>query len=280
MGLIQSITHFQRDSGKLSVRVVTDPAGRIETPASPNPRIAVHLGRSVYMACERGGMRHAGWAVHGDIEIVPADTSCIWEPKDTDTALIVSVDRDLVASAAQEAGASGEQLQILNRFQVRDSQIEHICWAIKAEMDLGCPNGRIFLDSLSIALATALACRHSSLAVKPLESKNSMTGHRLRQALSYIEDNLEKDMSLADIAQAAGLSVSHLKSTFREATGLPVHQYVIQRRVERAKTLLCQGESSISAVAVETGFAHPSHLAKHMRRILGCSPKTVRKRGF
>jgi AraC family transcriptional regulator len=228
------------------------------------------------MACQRGGLRHGGWAVHGDIEIIPADTACVWEPTGTDTALVVSLDRNLVAHVANELGLSGERIELLNRFQIRDAQIEHICWALKAEMDLGFPGGRVFLDSLSIALASALASRHSSQLSGPLESRNAISGHRLRQALSFIEENLKSDISLRDVAQAVGLSASHLKSAFRRATGVPVHRYIIERRVDRARSLLAQGKGSISEVAAEAGFAHASHLARHMRRILGCSPKEVR----
>jgi AraC family transcriptional regulator len=50
---------------------------------------------------------------------------------------------------------------------------------------------------------------------------------------------------------------------------------VIKRRVERAKTLLGEG-MPISQTALETGFAHQSHLARHMRRLLGVSPSEVR----
>ena len=277
MGAAHSIKHFEHESENLSVRVVTDPAGRIETPPMPKPRIAIHLGNSVYMACQRSGQKHRGLAVHGDIDIVPADTGCVWEPNGPDRALIVSINPDVLASAAEELGLDRHRLEVVNRFQIRDSQIEHICWALKAEMELGYPTGRTFLDSLSTALAAALVQRHSSLASVPSASISCMSGQRFRQALSYIEGNLQQDLSLKEIAQAAGVSASHLKTTFRQLTGVPVHQYVIQRRVERAATLLAQGRLSISEVAQETGFAHQSHLAKHMQRLLGCSPKAVRR---
>lgn len=268
---------LQSDTHKLSVGVWTDPPGRTETPALRRPRIAVHLGQSVYMVCQRAGLKHSGWAVHGDIDIVPAETPCIWEPNEHDTALIVAIDPDLLTAAAEEFGLPASGLEVLNRFQIRDSQIENICWALKAEIEAGYPTGPIFLDSLATALAAALVRRHSSLGTAPNSAVSSISGHRLRQALSFIEDNLNRDLSLSDIAQAAGVSVSHLKATFRQATAVPVHQYVIQRRVERARHLLCEGKLSISEVAQETGFAHQSHLATHMRRILGCSPKTFRQ---
>jgi AraC family transcriptional regulator len=58
---------------------------------------------------------------------------------------------------------------------------------------------------------------------------------------------------------------------------MAVHQYVIQRRVELAKTLLLRGEMSITEVALAAGFAHQSHLARHMRRALGMPPRAVKR---
>ncbi|MGD0365047.1 MAG: AraC family transcriptional regulator, partial [Bryobacteraceae bacterium] len=105
-----------------------------------------------------------------------------------------------------------------------------------------------------------------------------MSGHRLRQVLSYIEYNLGRELSLKEIAGVAGVSVSHCNTAFRKAVGMPVHQYVIERRVEQAKTLLAEGHLSISQIAVETGFSHQSHLAYHVRRLLGVSPLNLRRR--
>jgi AraC family transcriptional regulator len=280
MGAAQSTTSFQQDAGQLSLRIVTDPPDRVETPALAKPRIAVHLGRSVYMVCQRAGVKHRGWGVHGDIDIIPAGTPAIWEPRQPDTALIVGIAPDLLLAAAEDHELRTDRLEVIDRFQIRDTQIEHICWALKAEMEAGYPTGRAFLDGLGTALAAAVVSRHSSLANAHTPVHASMSGHRLRQALSYIEDNLNRDLSLSEIAQYAGVSVSHLKTTFRQTTGVPVHRFIIQRRLERARTLLLQGKLSIGEIARETGFAHQSHLANHMRRLWGCSPKDVGSRNL
>jgi AraC family transcriptional regulator len=94
---------------------------------------------------------------------------------------------------------------------------------------------------------------------------------------AYIEDNLAENIALADLAAVIGLSVSHFNVLFREAVGLSPHQYLIRRRVERAKDLLGESKLSISQIAAESGFAHQSHLARHMRRMLGVAPKALRK---
>jgi AraC family transcriptional regulator len=276
MSVAATVTRVEPGTYSLSARIVTDPPGRTESPALRKPRLAIHLGRSVYMVCQHGRTRHRGWGVHGDIDIVPAETPCIWEPREHDTALIVALDSDCLEQVAEELGLHGRRPELVDRFQIRDPQIENLCWALKAEIDAGYPSGRLFLDSLATALAVVLVRRHSSLAGGPGVSNKGMSGHRLRRAVAYIEDNLTTDLSLREIADVLGVSVSHLKTAFRQSTGVPVHQYVIQRRVERAKALLCGSSLSIKEVAHESGFSHQSHLANQMRRILGLSPKAVR----
>jgi len=276
MGSQGAIVPADQELAKLVVRVVTDPAGKAITPPIPRLYVAIHVGRSVYMDCERDGKKHSGWGVHGDIDIVPAGTKAIWEPRDHDTALVLGVEDQLLWRAAEEYGLQPARLEMINRFQIRDAQLENIGWALKAEMEGGYPSGRIFMDSMATALAARLVRRHSSLANAQTNEKASMSGKRLRQVLSHIEDNLNRDLSLTEISVVAGVSVSHCKTIFRQAMGVPVHQYVIQRRVERARALLCESEMGISQIAQQTGFAHQSHLTSHMRRILGTSPRMVR----
>jgi AraC family transcriptional regulator len=106
-----------------------------------------------------------------------------------------------------------------------------------------------------------------------------MQTFRLRRVLGYIEENLSGDVSLAAIAAISGLSLSHFQRAFRRATGFSVHQYVIRRRVDRAKTHLVDEKLSLSEVALTVGFSHQSHLAYHMRRLFGVSPLESRKSG-
>ena len=260
----------------VSVRLVTDPKGRTEYPASPNLNVALHVGRSVYMSCRRGGEKHRGLGVHGDIDIIPPWTASMWEPDDVDTALVVSVSGGMLESVAEDLGIYLDRVEIRNRFQLRDPQVENIGWALKAERDADYPGGQLFRDSLGTALTAYLLRKHSSLERATSVMKGSFTGRQLKRILAFVEENLDKDLSLAGIAVVAGVSPSHCKILFRAAMGLPLHQYVIQRRVERARVLLSEGELAISQVALQTGFAHQSHLSRHMKRMLGYTPGAAR----
>jgi AraC family transcriptional regulator len=261
----------------LRLVMLSDAPGVIEIPGARSTRVSIHIGPSVQVACRRAGRSHRGIVVHGDIEIIPADTPSVWEITERDTFLAMSISPDLMNAVAEQLDFDPQRIEIRNRFQVRDQQLENIAWALKAEMEAGYPCGRLYLDSLAVAAATRLLLFHSSASREPKQLQGRLSERRLRQVLSYIEDNLSQDVSLHDIAGVAGLSVSHFKSLFRETLGLPVHQYLIRRRVERAKTLLREDKLPISQIAFETGFAHQSHLAHHMRRVLGVSPKAFRE---
>jgi AraC family transcriptional regulator len=262
------------DSLRLSL--ISDQPGIVEFLGSPSVIVSLHIGPSVAVDCRRGGAKHRGTTIHGDVEIIPPNWGGVWEIKSRDTALVIGLKLRVLRSIVQESGGDSSKLQILNRFQARDPQIEHIAWALKAEMESGYPTGRLYMDALATALASRIVKNHSSLARPTRGAKVAMPARKLKSVLSYIEDNLGRDLGLREIADAAGLSVSHFKALFRKSLGMPPHQYLIRRRVERAAMQLRGGDIPIGQVALENGFCHQSHLALHTRRVLGATPQELR----
>jgi AraC family transcriptional regulator len=266
--------------GRLGVRFQVDPPGALESPGWPDPYIVIHVGSPVEIACERGGQAHRGLSLHGHVDIVPSGLASRWFLKKQDSALVVRVSQDLLKEAASGLGIDPSEAVLVNRFQVRDAAIEHLAWALKTELDLGFSNGPLYTDCIGMALACRLLRAHSIVAAKKPAAKNgAMSAFRLRRVLAYIEENLGGNLSLSAIAAESGLSTSHCQRAFRDAVGLSLHQFVLQRRVERAKSLLFDHKLSIVEVALAVGFCHQSHLAHHMRRVLGVSPKDLRENG-
>jgi AraC family transcriptional regulator len=179
----------------------------------------------------------------------------------------------LLRRAAEDMGLDPDRAGLEPRHQFRDPQIEHIAWALDAERRAGYPSGLLYTESLGLALAVHLLGRY----LTPLRLPRGLSKPQLRRVTAYIEDYLDQNLSLARLAAVAGVSASHLKTLFKRSTGLPVHTYVVQRRVERAKALLVRGELPASQVALAAGFAHQSHMARCMRRVLGVTPTAVRR---
>src|SRR6266566_7603289 len=266
------------DSGNrcetLRVLLRSDGPGVLEVPELDAPRVAIYIGRPVRMECSHGVQNHSGLAIHGDIDVIPDGMRSRWEMKEADTALVLRMERHLLCQVAEESGFE-DHIEIRSRFRIRDSQIEHLGWALMAEVQNEFPSGNLYMDCMARALAIQLLRNHSSVSRTDSLPEGCMPRRKLHQVMSYIEENLGSNLSLQAIAEAAGMSASHLKVTFRKASGMPVHQYLIRRRVERAALLLREGKHPISQIAIAVGFAHQSHLAMHMRRLLGVSPAAV-----
>jgi AraC family transcriptional regulator len=252
-------------------------AGLTEIAAVPYAIICMHLGPSVEVTCIRGGRMRHGREVAGELDIIPARTPSAWEAKQGGTSLVMRVPDELLRSVATELDMDPGSIELADRFQLRDPVLEHIAWAIKADLEAGSAGGKVFRESLSAAFCARLLQRHNRRSLPMRETHGGMGAWKLKQVITYIEDNLESDLSLQEVAKVAGISVSHLKTLFRQSTGVPVHQYVLRRRVERAKLLLQDESLSIAQVAFAAGFAHQSHLARHMKRLLGQTPAAARK---
>ena len=260
----------------LRLSLISDQPGVVEFLGSPRVVVSLHVGTSVAVDCRRGGERHRGTTIHGDREIIPPNLGGVWELKARDTALVIGLKLRVLERIVEESGGDPGKLQVFNRFQARDPQIEHIGWALKAEMENGYPSGRPYMDAMATGLAARIARNHSSLARTSRAIKAAMPGRTLKAVLGYIEDNLGRDLGLGEIAGVAGLSVSHFKTLFRKSLGMPPHQYLIRRRVERAAMQLRRGRMPIGQIALENGFCHQSHLALHTRRVLGLTPQELR----
>ena len=100
---------------------------------------------------------------------------------------------------------------------------------------------------------------------------------RLRAVVEYIEEHFDGGPTLAQMAAVVGLNPYHFARQFKAATGLPPHQYVILRRVERAKQLLHAGtDLSLTEVALRASFSDQSQFTHHFKRLVGVTPGQFR----
>jgi AraC family transcriptional regulator len=107
--------------------------------------------------------------------------------------------------------------------------------------------------------------------------RRRLSGRVLARVLEYMHAHVSEEVSIHDLARIAGMSPSYFSTMFRNAVGEPPHRHHLRMRVERARALLVSG-SSASVAAQEAGFCDQSHLARHMRRLLGTTPTSIGRR--
>ena len=91
--------------------------------------------------------------------------------------------------------------------------------------------------------------------------------------MTFIQENLEKDFSLSELAAAVNLSPFYFSRIFKKATGHSPYQFVLRQRIQRARQLLLAGQDSIASVAIKVGFCDQSHFSAHFKRVCGVTPK-------
>ena len=187
-----------------------------------------------------------------------------------------------LGQVAEEAGVEPERVEVLGDLDARDPQVERLLLSLLSEIETGGLGGELYSQALATQLAVHLLREHSSLGEKAKgkvehEPKGDLSGRTLKKATDYVGDNLAEDISLAEIARAANLSERHFSRLFKESTGVSPYQYVIRRRIEKAKVLLASTDLPVGEVALLCGFAHQGHLARHFGRLIGTAPARFRK---
>jgi AraC family transcriptional regulator len=274
-GAYALLTSRNRGWRDLEAELRRIPAGPTKIASSLWHRLGVHYGASVNAACRCDGRTHRRVQAHGDADFVPAGLDGEWEDDADCSILRVSLSPTLVDRASEDLGVDPDAMALAPRFQIRDPGVEHIAWALKGELERNEVSDGLYLDSLGTALAARLVRLMPQGARASRRRQPGLSPRRQREVIDFIEAHLDQDLRLADIARVAGIGATQLKASFPRTMGLSVHQYVLRRRVERAKSLLLAGELPPAQVALAAGFAHQSHMAQWMKRILGLTPGRI-----
>jgi len=183
-----------------------------------------------------------------------------------------------ISDAALRSACNGfsSAAELRSAPKLEDARVSALVAAVNAERIAGFPSGRLFLDSVEQALAVALINNHSMGPLSVRAYRGGLGPARLRKVTEFVYAQIENELSLAEMAETAGLSTAHFSQMFRKSTGESPHQFVLRHRVERAKELLRTSEARVLDVAVACGFKSQQHFARIFRRMCGASPTEYR----
>lgn len=189
--------------------------------------------------------------------------------------ILVNLEPKLLQQAMAE-NDKGRDVELINQRGVQDPQVEHILRALEADLEAGLPGGKLFGESLLCALAVHLQRCYSVVPTRGARPGNGLPRARLNRVLEYIEANLDREIALAGLAQTAGMSTHYFCALFKQSLQVSPHQYVLQRRIARARSLLNDPGVRVLEAAVRSGFSDQSHFTKIFRRIVGVTPTGYR----
>ncbi|SIT39725.1 Transcriptional regulator, AraC family [Paraburkholderia ribeironis] len=250
-------------------------AGLHRMPASIHHRVGVHVGAPVNAHCICDERRHTRIQAHGDVDVIPAGLAGQWSDDANCTIFSVWFGEDFAQRTVEQLALKSGDAQLRPRLQMRDPRFQHLAWALRAELEADDASDPLYAESLCTAMVVRLIGGAAALE----DRRRTLAPKTAARVIEFIEAHLDQRLTLSDLAAQAGLSVPHFKVLFRATLGMPVHRYVVQRRVERATTLLREGKLNASQIALDTGFAHQSHMAHWMGRLLGITPRELLRAG-
>lgn len=216
--------------------------------------------------------------VKGDVAIIPAHTHHISRWQSEADFLILSLEPTFFTRMAIEAG-NLQKIEIKPRFAAPDPLIQQIGLVLKSELEADSQDSRIYIESLTTTLCIHLLKHYCVTSETNLyyPKDKGLSHWKLRQAISYIQENLDKDLTLLEISREVGMSMYHFSRQFKQSTGSAPHQYIMNCRIERAKKLLTRTNTTIDQICEQVGFQSQSHFTNVFRKLIGITPRAYRE---
>ena len=185
-------------------------------------------------------------------------------------------DTGFVSRVAAENGFS-PAVEFVEVYRSEDPLVQSLGVSLLDSAAAEEPLGRLYADSLVQTLTLHLLSRYTTAGTKPAVAQGGLSGFRLRRVTEYIDAHLDTDISLNDLADVAGLSQFHFSRAFRKSTGKTPQQFVMHRRLERAKQLLERPDLPLVEVSLRSGFKNQSHFTTLFRKYTSFTPKLWRE---
>jgi AraC family transcriptional regulator len=247
-----------------------------------NHVVGLNLGPDATLATN---FDDAGWrtdrTAHHTVAVFPALVPYAVRAPDPGDCFFVEVAPDFVAGLVGPGGVEPEPL--VPMIGVDDAVARHVLLAIAEEARLGAPASALRVEQLAGVLVSRLLDR--GLAEREVADRDArpraaqaaaLPSPQLRRVLEYVAAHLDGPLTLQRLGGVADMDVFRFIRAFKQATGLSPHRYILEARIARAKELLRNRALSVTDVALQTGFATPSHFSVTFRRLANVTPREFR----
>jgi AraC family transcriptional regulator len=244
-----------------------------------HPSLIYHIARPTRVSRRiRSERRETALIGPRRICLTPGAAETWWQHAGRPEILQVYLREAVLRQAFEDSfGDAAESVELVPRFAISDPLLEQLALALIAALGDGRADDMLYIDTTAAMIAVHLARRHST-RTRPERTvaSDGLTARRLQRLFAYIEAHLGEDLRLHRLGAAVELSPFYLARVFKARTGQSPHQYVLERRIARARQLLRDTSLPVAEVAAATGFSSQSHLSTWFRRRVGVSPAAYR----
>lgn len=266
----------KRMDGDLSMLEAAQPAGDMSDPPTRSLVLIRNLTPGLHQQSDLGGGRFEERSQLGAMFLVPPGVATEIEVYMPHRIRCLGIDQELVAAAMQDAEGRRIALDFgaLARRSFRDPALEGLCrtlWYVCDEVD---GPARLMADAAIVFMVQRLAGLAGRAARTPRGGLAPWQVRRVTEAIAEMDGDV---LSLAVLADLAGLSQFHFCRAFKLSLGVTPYRYQLMRRVERARSLLANTDRSVTDIAFEVGYGSSQAFGRVFRAEVGVSPSEYRR---
>ncbi len=251
----------------------------VSIPSMRDYMIVRYKGDEAVMSRRNGGAWHSERVTSGNFSLLTRGEQSQWKwDRPIDVAHVYLAQTELSRVAEDVFERSVQDLGMEDRVRAEDPVLLGLMTAFEHELAYSGLGGQLYLAALREQL-----CIHLLRHYVQVRRHVALTGGRLadwqrRRVIEFIEDNLERNFHLDEIASEAHLSVSGLIRKFNAEFGCSPHAYVLQHRLSRARRMLKESaDLPLRVVAEGCGFSDASHMVRHFKRAYQITPAQFRE---
>jgi AraC family transcriptional regulator len=246
----------------------------VEQPVLDQHYVLQHLGGARH--APRDGTFVSATAESGSLTIVPAGTALQWTSTGTSEFAQLYFSPALLRRAALRLNGTRNPV-LMTRIGFVDPLLHSVLTAMLAALHLPAQRQALYLDTLLETVLFKLLQDYAILRVPELRSRESLAPFRMKRVVEFVEAHLGTHMTLAQLAKIGEVSTFHFSRAFRNSLGETPYQYILRRRVDRAKALLTASDQPLARVASACGFRDARHLKRTFQRVAGVAPGHYRE---
>jgi AraC family transcriptional regulator len=242
-----------------------EPSGSLELDESPGSVLMVNLSPVQALRQARNQCSFVSNMLNWDMTLMPGGTPSKWSWNSTCDRFDVIVSPDVLGEE--------HRIETVDLFLFRDTKLKNLCRKLCREIILRDKADRLQIETLAVELAEVVFRDYSTTSERTRGvPKGGLTRYNAKRVLEYAEANLDRGITLRELAGVAQLSTHHFVRMFTKTLGVTPYQYLLERRVERAKDLLRAKRTSLAEVALSSGFGSQSHFTSAFHRAVGATP--------
>jgi AraC family transcriptional regulator len=246
-------------------------------PALSGHVIMTYYGAAQEIEWREGGLRHASRTLPGAITLIPDGHGGRWDINGPiEVSHVYLTDQRLQSCA--DILAHGRQIELIGRVGFEDPTTSRLMEMLGREAALNDSASRLFVEQAVDLLCIQLVRGHSTIGtLVELAPRRGLADWQVRRVTNYMQDHLDQEISLEEVAALVGLSRFHFCTAFRLATRQSPHQWLTALRIGRARQLLAEPSLPITEIALAVGYQTPSAFAASFRKMAGVTPSEFRR---